>query len=495
MEPLPLAELGLWGRFDVDDFDELVVARVTEAELGRRLPEWRIHRYAPVGYPHPITLDGTPASALGRWSDERLADLAAALDFVVVAGASVLDLDDARAAAVYDLPPEQAAEVLPSWFFVEGLGADLEAATPVAWSAVRLKATPSDEEGVRLGAALRHRSYVSVADDASRAALEACGVDTAIHVVGDPALLAADVIPAPVLARRLAYLRGIAALPAEGDGPAIVVEDHPALVPLAPMISRAVDEVAAHAAVSPVLAVAHLAGPRSGDLTAALTATSNRTVIRLPRETVLEDLCAALASSFGFVGVSPTCAAAAAGFGRPYGLIAAQRDLPAAETPTGEPRRLVYGDQPDSPGDLAAALIEPPPGKALDTATAAIGDHFDRLASLATEVTRRPSPAATEDGELDRQLLERALAARGRQLVAERLAFADQSRDFDAMIASYRRHIDGLNGMLGDLDQTAKALEQRVTLAEAQARSVRKQISFRVASRLRRTYRELRGSS
>ncbi len=340
MATLPLAEIGLWGQFDVDDFDELIVGRVTEAELGRRLPAWSVHRYAPVGYPHPIALDSTPSSALGRWSHDRLADLAAALDFVVIAGSSIVDFDDAQAAAAYDLPPEQTAEVLPSRFFVEGLGAELEARTPVAWSAVRLRATPSGEEGARLAASLRHRAYVSVADDDSRSLLEACGVDTDIHVVGDPALLADEAIPATVLNRRLAYLRGIDAFPAEEDGPAILVEDHQRLVPLAPMISQAVEEVAAQTAASPTIVVLPLVGPYSVDLTAALTATSGRRVIRLPRETVLDDLCAALASARGFVGVSPTCAAVAAAFGRPYALIVGRGDH-AADTPT--PRAATPG--------------------------------------------------------------------------------------------------------------------------------------------------------
>src|SRR5215216_4625450 len=114
--------IGVWGAFDVADYGNLLVPRIFENELRRRLPYPRIFPYAPLGAEHPIAIDGgRPAAPLGEWTPARRAQLAEQFDLIAVAGSEVLHLGD-------DLNRE------PSRFLVDGLGEEFEQRCPVVFS-------------------------------------------------------------------------------------------------------------------------------------------------------------------------------------------------------------------------------------------------------------------------------------------------------------------------------------------------------------------------
>jgi hypothetical protein len=478
--------IGLWGCYDVDDFDELIVGRVTRHAIAERLPSATIRPFSPLGYVHPVSLDSSdPASALGRWTPDRLADLSAELECVVIAGSNIVQFDDGRLVDQYRIPVEEAAEIHPSRFFVEGLGPELERETPVAWSALRVATDPTPDEGARLRSSLETRAYVTVGDALTLARLEACGVERAIDVVPDPALLASETVSHTLLEKRLAYLRAIDAYPASSA--VIMIEETPRLGPHVKLIAAAAAELAEQMESVPELLLVNLDGDRAEQLLAALRAATGLPVRRLPREVVLEDLLAVIASADGFVGVSSTAAAVAQGFARPYAVLVEGTETQDVPAGGGIVRTIGAGSR--GAADLVAALREPPSPEQLATARTEIGIHFDRIAALAVGAAERRSGTLIRPVEqgLDRrwQLLERAHARRGQQMIAERLAFADRSRDFVAQIEVYQQHVDQLAKMVRDFDH-------QVSQAESEVRAVHATRTFRVLAPLRRVYGRLR---
>ena len=164
-QPLPWPRIALWGRFDVARFGELLLPRIHEAELRRRLPGSRVLPYSPLGPDHPLALDGgLTALPLGTWSPENSARLAAAADAVIVAGTDVLTTDDEALGADYGLSAAEARQRHVSGFFLEGPGPK----APMAWSAVGVPSGFGEAEVPRLRGALQDARYVSVRDDVSR---------------------------------------------------------------------------------------------------------------------------------------------------------------------------------------------------------------------------------------------------------------------------------------------------------------------------------------
>ncbi|MGH2684089.1 MAG: hypothetical protein ACRDJP_01295, partial [Actinomycetota bacterium] len=83
--------IGLWGTFDVDNFGDLVLARIGRMELARRLPEATIRTYSPFGWFHPVGFHGVELpEPLGTWSRERLAQIAAVNDCIVIGGGDLI---------------------------------------------------------------------------------------------------------------------------------------------------------------------------------------------------------------------------------------------------------------------------------------------------------------------------------------------------------------------------------------------------------------------
>ncbi|HWC32251.1 MAG TPA: hypothetical protein VG709_03910, partial [Actinomycetota bacterium] len=94
--------IGLWGTFDVENLGDVLFPRIARAELARRLPEATIRAYAPYGREHPIAFDGEdPAEPLGAYRPDRLAELAAELDVVVIGAGEIVHGRDELLAPIY----------------------------------------------------------------------------------------------------------------------------------------------------------------------------------------------------------------------------------------------------------------------------------------------------------------------------------------------------------------------------------------------------------
>ncbi len=79
--------IGLWGQFDVDQFDVQVAWRVANHELRRRLPNAVIRSFAPFGSTRPIAVAASDSvSSLGFDNPNAINDIAENLDFAVRLG-------------------------------------------------------------------------------------------------------------------------------------------------------------------------------------------------------------------------------------------------------------------------------------------------------------------------------------------------------------------------------------------------------------------------
>ena len=118
---------------------------IFEHEVKRRLPQALVRSFSPLGYLHPLPLDGGfVAEPLGEWTTERAAALARDLDFVAIGGGEIIHDHDAYYGAWYDVDASEAERLRPSRFFIEGLGEEAEHTTPVAWHSVGI---PFDLDG------------------------------------------------------------------------------------------------------------------------------------------------------------------------------------------------------------------------------------------------------------------------------------------------------------------------------------------------------------
>src|SRR5439155_17453425 len=116
------------GTFDLENFGDMVLARVTRAELLRRVPDATVRVFAPLGYPGLNRFDdGEEVEALGSWSPDRLAELAAQLDCVVIGGGEIVHARDDFLAPHYGVDVATMVARAPSRFFLEGLGPEIEA--------------------------------------------------------------------------------------------------------------------------------------------------------------------------------------------------------------------------------------------------------------------------------------------------------------------------------------------------------------------------------
>jgi len=465
--------VGLWGLFDISEFSEHATRRVTERALAVRMPTATIQPYAPIGYGHPVSLDGSDTAAqLGRRTPERLADLADQLDCVVVAGAEILRFDDDRIADLYGVTRREAAELAPSRFFVEGLGSELERSTPVVWSALHLGSDPNESEAARMRAALADRPYITVVDDRSRTRVLNAGVGRTVTVVPNPGLLASQTFADGLLDRRLGHLRALGALPS--TGPVIVVESTPKLRPYIPMIAAGVERHADDATTSPVLLVIGFDEHASKDLFTELAAATRLPTRHLFSDVVVEDLVSVLARSSAFIGLSATAAAVAASFGRPYALLGTD----AQELAVGGSVDRTIGPERGAEHKLAAALRVPVSARDVNAALSRVEDHFDRVVEIATTAALRRADQDQTKARLTRatefELLQRAHERRGQLLIAERLAFADRSREFITEL---------------ELERAARVG------VEAELAALRSTLTFRVLDPVRRLYARIRRSA
>ena len=377
--------VALWGTFDVDNYGDHLFPRVATHELSRR--GLVVDAFSPYGRLHPTPLDGgQPVEPLGPWSLERARELAAAYQLVVVGGGELIHLNDPLLAPVYDTTPDELRRMAPSRWFVEGLGPELEAGCPVVWHGVGVPWAPCEEEAGRLRTALAGRPYVTVRDRHSAQRLADAGVERAVEVVPDSALLVNRVLPPAALAVRLEALRGTGGYPRAGSTPVLLqgcdllqphLDDVLTAVERWRVAQREKDEV-----------VALVTGRCRGDglfADGVEQALGSRRVWRLPGGATVEDLAAAIAGGGVFVGSSLHGAITARAYGRPFVLLNlyGEAKLDGFGDITGLGARVVHRAD-EIPAALEAAMADPAPAGLLDSLQRRLDRHFDRLAELAS---------------------------------------------------------------------------------------------------------------
>ncbi|HEX7165818.1 MAG TPA: polysaccharide pyruvyl transferase family protein [Acidimicrobiales bacterium] len=387
--------IALLGTFDVDNYGDHLFPRVAIQELTRRLPHATVAAYSPFGHDHPTPLDGPVAvEPLGPWSTERVAALAAAHDAVVIGGGEIVHLNDPLLAPVYGVAAGEMNRRAPSRFFVEGLGPAGELSTPTMWHAVGVPFAFDELCAARVRRALETKAYVAVRDPFSRQRLVDAGVEREIAVVPDSALLLPRVHAAADLAVERDRLRAMGRYPRSGRG-ALVVQGCDLLVPLAREMANAIREsISRHPDLVPVLAAT---GRARGDATFAdaLGAHLGRRVFRLPRDSTVEQLAAALSGAAAFVGSSLHGAITAHAYGRPFVLVnaAGEAKLDGFAAVVGARARVV-DDPALVPGALDRALtFAEQQLRPVHTLATEIDAHFDRMAELAAAAATSASAA------------------------------------------------------------------------------------------------------
>jgi hypothetical protein len=223
--------IGLFGTFDVDDYGDLLFPRLFDRELLQRVPDASVRCFSPFGPEHPAPMNGAwSPEALGRWTRERLRELAADLDLVAVGGGEIIHMRDELLAAAYGVDPLELRLRRPSEFFIE---------YPAVWHAVGIPFEFDAAEARVVAAALSGRDYIAVRDERSHERLVAAGVTGEIAVVPDSAFLLDRLFPPATLGPPRDGLRACGAYPAEGrplvlQGSAALLEHVDALVAAIP---------------------------------------------------------------------------------------------------------------------------------------------------------------------------------------------------------------------------------------------------------------------
>ncbi len=448
--------VALWGRFDVARFGDLLLPRIYELELRRRIPALKLLTYSPLGTEHPIALDGgMTALPFGPWSEDGTRRLAAAADVVVVTGSGVLSLNDEALASDYGLSRSEARHRRLSAVFLEGPGA----AAFSAWSAVGVSKPFTQAAAARVRQALSIARLVSVRDNVSRRRLQEAGLDRDLPIVPDPVVFAARVFQPADLARRLEYLRWMGWFPP--DGAPVVVQGSAALVPDAGGLAAAL------AALNRPIVLLDTEPADGGEFAAAL-GERLPDVYRLPNSVSLIDIVAVLRGARCFVGDSVHAHAATAGLGVPSlvvshsGLDAALEQLqdaaPAATLPSAVEKALI--------DLLAETRRERLPGAIEERLDA----HFDALAHLADEAFLDGNSCGAGKADRSQERLLRALQDSDRRLEATRLAW--ESRSAHAVRAKLETIalLDRLEGRLGrEADEKEQLRAQLKTSLEKAA--------------------------
>jgi hypothetical protein len=429
--------ISLWGRFDVARFGELLLPRIHEAELGKRLPGSRVLPWSPLGSDHPVALDGgLTALPMGSWSPESAARLAAASDAVIVAGSDVLATDDEALGADYGLSAVEARRRHFSGFFLEGT-----TTTPRALSAVGAPLDFDEAGTARLRKGLRDARYLSARDDVSRQRLERAGVEKDVVVVPDPVVLASRVFEREVLARRLDYLRLMDWFPREGAP--VVVQGSAALVAHTERLAAVLDGDAA-VRETPVLLLE--TEPSEGSQFVDAMLPRLRRVFRLPAYASLVDILAVFSGARGFIGDSVHGHMAALGFGVPSLFVTSDRFPPALLTLEAAAPAATH---PADAGAAVARLLEQPRTQGLPASVAArLDGHFDALAGFADRALAERFERDGKPGSRTGTALMRTLQDADLRLDATRKAWEARSEQMTVLRLEMTEELDTLQVQL-----------------------------------------------
>jgi hypothetical protein len=267
--------------------------------------------------------------------------------------------------------------------------------------------------------------------------------------VPNSTLLAPRVFSGETLRKRLDYLRVIGAYPP--DEPPLLVSAEAQASEHLETFAKAIITNAGPATA--IVVVDLVRGRGSDELVQALASEVGERVYRLPEEVTLEDIAAAMANARAFVGGSVEGYVAALSFGVPAVLVS-----PTSPPPFNE--ALVVRHLAELPDALTALLRG---DRGVDEATlnalaGALETHFDTLAAIAEEswskrLSQKQAPHAAI-AELGRALAEterryeallQAYAARGEQLLVERMRFSellDATEAEDSTAARVRALLD-----------------------------------------------------
>lgn len=465
--------VGLWGTFDLENYGDQLFPLIAGRELARRLGDVELRHYSPFGWARAARLDrGDPAEPFGPREPSRLDELAAQLDAVLVGGGEIIHFDHDALARVYDVEAEEVERREPASYFVDGLGPARERECPVLWHAVGLPFDLQPDEATRVRHALASRPYVTVRDSISRGRLEAAGVDREITVVPDSAVLLPRLFPPEVLSRRLRYLRLMGWYPS-GER-VLVVQGNRDLVRFAPDIAVAVDRLTAEDSSLTVALVD--TGPCHGDaeFAEALAPRLRVRPHRLPTELTVEDIAAVIADGVGFIGISLHGSITAFAYDRPFVVLNLndQSKLDGFAAQVDRPEVAVH-----QAGDLfrvaTSALTTPVGPSARARLQRGADAHFDRISEIvvAARAARPrersmaadapcPSPRARRYDEL--AALRRAHESRGRRMVCERQAMAEQ-------VLELKAELDAARQRLAELEREVDAQQRVVDEAGAWA--------------------------
>lgn len=399
--------VGLWWSGRTDDMGAALAARITAAELDRRLPGAFVRSMAWGAGNGPGPHDGGMAlESLGPWSPARARELASELDCVVVVG---------------DVPAGGSPDAR---FLTEGLEQASGADCPILWSAV----TPSPAARQLLGDAVTTPAHVAFVGDGTGADADA---------VPDPLVLACRLLAAPARRRRLELGRLVGWFPATGAP--VVLE--PAAVPLAgaAALAAALDASAGEAGVV-LLPGGDDDGVRAADALAEALTTAVR---RVPEGAPADDVVAVVGGASAVVACSAVVASLALSFERPLAVLApgGAGSLAAVDA------SALAGGAGALPARDVAPLIE-----ALDA-------HFDRVAAVA-EAAAADRPASVDGG-----------LPPAEYVAALRLAHRRLQERLDGERAALVAHLDELRAAhRADIERLeAEVLRLRVGVATRQA--------------------------
>jgi hypothetical protein len=375
-----MVRVGLWGAFDADDVEGVLLPRIVRRELEARLPAAEMRVWTSGSNQGRWRFDGPrdePPAPLGAWSGSRTDELAVASDVLVIAG------------------PLDAADR----FAVDGVGPAHEPDLPTAWHGVRLGAEPDPAFAAQLREACARRAHLSAGDPATAAWLRALTDREVVEVPG-AAVLADRLLRADEPEDRTTRLRDRGLLP---DDDVLVVW---AGGPMPDAVVSQVGTICAERGLVPVVGAAP-------GFAGSLERLPN--VHRLPDALDVADLLAVIAWSAGVVTTDPDLVLVAAAFGRP--------GVRVGEEPVG-------GVATTDPASVASTFAT---GGAIaredvEAMRARLDAHFDALAALATG-------AAPVDPK------ERAIRSLTVRLAEQERTAADRERELEAMVAQLSRRL------------------------------------------------------
>lgn len=380
------------GALDLASFGDQVYPLVAGSELARRLDGPQVAPFGPLGSVAP----GAASWALGHWSEQRAASLAARATLILCGGGEIVHGDGATYAPFYGIAARDAADLAIDRWFLEVLGA-AERLCPVVWHGVGVPAELDPGTAARVRQALRSRAVVAVRDDRSRRLLEAAGVERDVAVVPDSALLLPRILPVAELGQWRKRLQEDGCFPPEGPEPVIVVQGNYTMAGLAPALAAALDEIVPSARIATVAV-----SPCHNDhLFAAALADHGRSRIwSVPEDAPLEAVAAAIAGADCFLGVSLHGAITAFAYGRPFTSLDpfGQAKLAGFAELIGWPQARTSDTVEAVRRAGRRAVGEDAPPASLPTLQARIDAHFDRVAEVAEAHSERHlEPLAWED--------------------------------------------------------------------------------------------------